>query len=73
MTLRYTVVFDREEDGRWIGSVPGMPGCHVYGRTRRQVLERARRAASFYIESLRLQGRKPPVQPAVTAEIEITV
>jgi predicted RNase H-like HicB family nuclease len=31
-----TIEFDREEDGRWIGAVPEIPGCLVYGATREE-------------------------------------
>lgn len=72
MTLRYIVVIDREEDGRFIASVPEVPGCHVYGRTRRQAVDRARRALEFYIQTLREEGRKPPRQPMVAVEIEVS-
>jgi predicted RNase H-like HicB family nuclease len=53
MKLRYVVTIDREEDGRFIASVPEVPGCHVYGRTRRQAVARAHRALQFYVDSLR--------------------
>src|SRR6185295_14130529 len=56
--LRYVVTIERETDGRFIASVPEVPGCHVYGRTRRQAVERARRALQFYVDSLRDQGQK---------------
>jgi predicted RNase H-like HicB family nuclease len=42
MKLRYVVVLDREEDGRHIASVPGVPGCHAYGNTRKQAITKAR-------------------------------
>ncbi len=38
MTLK--VDFDREEDSRWIAVVESIPGCHVYGKTRREALTR---------------------------------
>lgn len=71
MKLRYVVTIDREEDGRFLASVPSVPGCHVYGRTRRQAAQRARRALQFYIDSLRGRGRKPPRQPLVAIEVEV--
>ena len=71
MKLRYVVTIDREEDGRFLASVPAVPGCHVYGRTRRQAVDRARRALQFYIDSLRGRGRKPPRQPLVAVEVEV--
>jgi predicted RNase H-like HicB family nuclease len=71
MKLRYVVTIEREADGRFIASVPEVPGCHVYGRTRRQAVARARSALQFYVDSLRSQGRKPPRQPLVAVEVEV--
>ena len=71
MKLRYIVTIERETDGRFIASVPEVPGCHVYGRSRRQAVARARRALQFYVDSLRTQGRKPPRQPLVAVEVEV--
>ena len=70
-TLRYVVTIERETDGRFIASVPEVPGCHVYGRTRGQAVERAQRALQFYVDSLRDQGRRPPKQPLVAIEVVV--
>ncbi len=35
-----TVEFEREEDGRWIGEIPGLPGVMAYGSTKRKALHR---------------------------------
>lgn len=59
------MTIEREADGRFIASVPEVPGCHVYGCTRRQAVARAHRALQFYVDSLRTQGQKPPRQPLV--------
>jgi predicted RNase H-like HicB family nuclease len=69
--LRYVVTIERESDGRFIASVPEVPGCHVYGRTRQQAVGRARRALQFYVDSLRSKGQKPPRQPLVAVEVEV--
>jgi predicted RNase H-like HicB family nuclease len=34
--LSYTLVFDREVDGRWIGEVPDLPGCLSYGSSQEE-------------------------------------
>ena len=39
--MQLTVQFDREVDGRWIASVPELPGVHVYGDTRDAALSKA--------------------------------
>jgi hypothetical protein len=40
---KLTVQADREEDGRWIAEVLGLPGVMVYGPTREQAWPRPRR------------------------------
>jgi predicted RNase H-like HicB family nuclease len=35
-----TIEIDREEDGRWIAEVIGLPGVMVYGRSRREAIAR---------------------------------
>jgi predicted RNase H-like HicB family nuclease len=32
--MRLKIEIDREDDGRWIAEVPGLPGVMVYGSTR---------------------------------------
>lgn len=34
------VVFDREDDGRWIAEIPKLPGVMAYGATRREAQQR---------------------------------
>jgi predicted RNase H-like HicB family nuclease len=34
------IELDREEDGRWIAEVSGLPGVMVYGQTRDEALAR---------------------------------
>lgn len=34
------VVFDREEDGRWIAEVPKLPGVLSYGKTKHEAQRR---------------------------------
>ena len=44
------VILDREVDGRVIASVPGIPGCHSYGRTPSEAIRRVRSALRFYLK-----------------------
>ena len=34
----FTIELEREEDGRWIGEVPTLPGVMAYGQTREEAL-----------------------------------
>jgi len=36
MTANYTVVIEREDDGRYSAYVPDLPGCTSMGQTRRE-------------------------------------
>jgi predicted RNase H-like HicB family nuclease len=39
------IEIEREEDGRWIGEVPELPGVMVYGQSREDVIVRAQALA----------------------------
>ena len=70
----YTVVLDREDDGRIIATVPGLPGCHAYGPTPAQAVRRVKAGLRFYLQELARMGRKPPPQPKpITVQISIAV
>jgi predicted RNase H-like HicB family nuclease len=47
---KYTVVYERDEDGWWVAAVPAIPGCHTQGRTIRQARSRIREALSLYVD-----------------------
>ncbi len=36
----FAVIFDREEDGRWIAEIPKLPGVMAYGATKREALQK---------------------------------
>ncbi len=38
-----TIEIDHEEDGRWFGEVPELPGVLVYGATERKLETKRRR------------------------------
>ena len=37
---RFTVEFDREDDGRWIAEIPKLPGVMAYGLTKKKALQK---------------------------------
>lgn len=45
MSLRLTVRFHREDDGRWIADVPEIPGVTGYGATRAGAFAAVRKLA----------------------------
>lgn len=51
--MKYTAVYERDPDGRWVVEVAEVAGCHSYGRTIRQARERVREALSLFIDDTR--------------------
>jgi len=39
--VRFSIEFDREEDGRWIAEIPEVPGALAYGDTQDAALAKA--------------------------------
>jgi predicted RNase H-like HicB family nuclease len=50
----FTVELEREEDGRWIGEVPDLPGVLTYGSTRDEAVAKAK-ALAFRVLADRLE------------------
>jgi len=40
-SMDFEIVFDREEDGRWIAEIESLPGVLVYGATRTEARSKA--------------------------------
>lgn len=39
--MEFEIVFDREEDGRWIAEIDSLPGVLAYGATKTEARSRA--------------------------------
>ncbi len=46
----YTVKYTRMEDGWWLATVDGVPGCLTQGRTINQTRRRIREALSLFVD-----------------------
>lgn len=53
----FRVVFDREEDGRWIAEVPELPGVMVYGESKQEALLRVQ-ALAYRVIADRIEEEK---------------
>ena len=69
---RFTVTYERGEDGYFIASVPALPGCHSQGRTRDEAKRNIREAARGYVASLQHRGEQVP-QEIDSEQIEVTL
>lgn len=66
----FTVEIEREEDGRWIGEVPDLPGVLAYGATRDDAVAKAK-ALAFRVLADRLEhGEEIPELAGVFAVAE---
>ncbi len=58
--LRYTVVFEKAEEGGYIARVPALPGCFTQGDTLEEAEKMVQDAIKAYCASLRKHGEKVP-------------
>lgn len=58
--MQYTVVLSQDEEGNWLASVPALPGCHTWGKTRQEAMANAKEAAEGCVESLVATGDPVP-------------
>ncbi|MEO8602840.1 MAG: type II toxin-antitoxin system HicB family antitoxin [bacterium] len=58
----FTVVLEREDDGRYSAYVPDLPGCASAGDTKREALANVREAIACYLEGLHKLGRPKPMR-----------
>jgi predicted RNase H-like HicB family nuclease len=66
MTMRYTVVLEREEDGGFVASVPVLPGCVSQGDNRDEALANIREAIRLWIDDCIDAGDPVPVEDTRT-------
>lgn len=46
----YRVVYELDESGHWIATVPRVKGCHTYGRSLSEARARIREALGLFVE-----------------------
>jgi len=62
LSMRYTVILDKEPDGGYVATVPALPGCISQGDTRDEVMDNIREAADLYIEDCIASGDPVPTE-----------
>ena len=60
--MRYTVIFEQEQDGGYVASVPALPGCVSQGDTRAEALSNIREAIQLYVDDCRDAGDPIPTE-----------
>jgi predicted RNase H-like HicB family nuclease len=72
MKHRFTVIFEREDEGGYHVFCPALPGCHSQGETLEECIENIREAMQLYVESLIEDGLAVPEEDILIKPIEIS-
>jgi predicted RNase H-like HicB family nuclease len=65
--MKYLVVFEKAPEN-FAAYVPDLPGCIATGDTREEVERLIKEGIQVYLETLRDDGKTPPI-PTATAEL----
>ena len=70
--MKFRVVIEQDEDGKFVASCPTLPGCWSQGSTRDEARKNIADAIEGYMESLRKNG--DPIPPPITEDVvEVTL
>lgn len=65
--MKFRIVIEQDEDGKFAASCPSLPGCWSQGDTRDEAVRNIGDAIEGYLESLRKSG--DPIPPPISEEI----
>lgn len=68
----FTVVIERDEDGRFVASCPALQGCYTEGETEEEARELIKDAIRLHVED-RLESGEPIPQEVSTDKIRVAV
>ncbi len=65
--MKYRIVIEQDEDGKYVSHCPALPGCWSQGDTREEAITNIKDAISGYLASLKKHG--DPVPPPISEEV----
>jgi predicted RNase H-like HicB family nuclease len=65
--MKFRIVIQQDEDGVFVATCPGLPGCHSQGATRSGAVANIREAIEGYLEGLKAHG--DPLLPGIDEEV----
>jgi antitoxin HicB len=65
--MKYRIVIEQDEDGKYVSHCPTLPGCWSQGDTREEAITNIKDAISGYLASLKKHG--DPVPPPISEEV----
>lgn len=70
--MKFRIIIEQDEDGKFVVECPALPGCISQARTRRKAVENIKDAITGYLESLK--NHNEPIPPSIGEEmVEIRV
>jgi len=64
--MRYRIIIEADEDGKYVAECPTLPGCVSQGATRDEAVANIKDAIEGYLESLRMHNE--PIPPPIWEE-----
>ena len=71
-TFQFTVVVDRDEDGRFLAVCPSLPGCYTEGETEEEAHALIEDAIRLHVED-RLDRGEPIYQEVGVSTVRVAV
>ncbi len=72
MEYEFTVVVERDEDGRFLAICPGLQGCYTEGETEEEALDQILDAIRLHVED-RLESGEPIYPEVGSRKIRLAV
>ena len=69
---QFTVVYERDEDGRYVAICPALPGCYTEGETLDEAGELIKDAIKLHVED-RLARGEPIYDEVRTSQVKVAV
>ena len=70
--FEFTVVIERDEDGRFVAICPALQGCYTEGESEEEARELIQDAIRLHVEA-RLEAGEPTYQEVGSTKIRLTV
>ncbi len=65
--MKFRIVIEQDEDGKFIASCPTLPGCWSQGDTRDEARQNIAEAMAGYLDSLKKHG--DPIPPPINEDV----
>jgi predicted RNase H-like HicB family nuclease len=71
-TFEFTVVIERDEDGRYVAICPALPGCYTEGETEQEARDLIEDAIQLHLED-RLERSEPICEEVGVINVKVAV